>query len=205
MTALLEAIGQHLPRQPARLPVGHYVYGIYVSDHLRYIGKGSGSRAWDHFSLILLAMEAALQGCAYPDALMFHRLSVREIAGHSGQDAALFRVHIFDEDMAEAAAFALEERLIRSYPLYIESTGDSSGLWNCGGRGLSIAARTKTAEAAYLDGDYIPFDNGKRKRPTRRYRKDMEYLHGNGFGAHRRVIAPTEPLAGADERVHQGG
>jgi len=168
-----------LPTPPDAPPDGHYVYSITVNGQIRYIGKGSGYRAWDHFPQIVRLFETSLMGKPNLKALFFHKMFVRNLARNKGEPLVVLVQIVFD-NLTKEEAFDREARLIESLPIYgVDDAPNSAGLWNVGGRGMSVHARIKTAEDNHKDGIRNKSPSSKRARPTKTFRQDAKFLFGD--------------------------
>lgn len=154
----------NFPHTPASKPVGKYVYVIHVDGIARYVGAGSGSRAWSHFNL-------AKQGSQTP----FHRYLSRL----SGSESVA--VKIVKDRMSENDAHVLERALIDRFGR--KAFGNGS-LFNLGDGSRYNGQRMHTARAFYLRGEPSPFSGkGKRRRPVKSVRIAQEIAFRAKFGA----------------------
>lgn len=167
------------PVQPEDPPFGHYVYSITIDGKVRYVGKGSGFRAWSHFPAVMTLLRKTLAGEDTQDALFFHKMLVRYLARCKGKLSV--RVNILFQGLTEAQSYRKEEALIRSLPIYqVNISHESEGLWNIGGRGLEVNSRVSLAAEAHKAGE-SPKRYVGRNRPGKKDRQDSKFMFGE-FG-----------------------
>ena len=156
------------PACPARTPQGVYVYRIDVDSTPRYVGAGSGDRAWEHFKL-------ARKGSTVP----FH-VYLREGVSADSE----ITVHIIKDGLSREIAHLIETSLIDSYGRFILAQGP---LLNLGDGGKYNGQRMHTARAYHLKGLSSPFKPhaGGRRRPSPRVRRMRNLIHGAKFGVDR--------------------
>lgn len=176
MSDALTRLRSAIPKRPEVPPLEHYTYGITVNKRLRYIGKGSGFRAWNHGTLLVKLLKATIRGETPPKYLYFHKMVIRQLQ----RSKFSMKVVIFEDGLSEDEAYRAEERLIASHELSIE-TGNQYGLWNNGGRGSNIGYRIGSAEDAYASGG-ARRKSGKRGRPVKAKRKELQEYFGYGCG-----------------------
>jgi len=187
---VLAILKRKSPKRPMLPPQGCYVYGIRVNKVLRYIGKGTGFRAWSHFNLISTMLKAVIDGDDVPEHLHFHRMLIRDVSRKSDKRSKI-TVQIFVEDMSEQSAYDLEAKLIGTQTLAVENASHQHGLWNNGGRQTEVGRRVGEAEDAHLLGFHKNKLPGKRQRVSKQKRSDSKLYHGRGFGSEAHV-KPTE-------------
>ncbi len=196
MNDLLAQMRSCLPRMPSEFPQGFYVYELRVNGIRRYIGKGSGDRAWSHVSMVMSVFEAALQGRVVPEALYLHTMIVRQAGRKKGLRVT---VGIIQDGLTSAQAYVAEEALIRAENLSVTApSNEDCGLWNVGGHGLNVHHRVGKAEHVYKTGTQPKDAEVKRVRPGKAKRQDMKMFYGSGYGADdgRRVDEPASPHGG---------
>lgn len=127
-----------------------YVYAISVDGVLRYVGKGTGNRAWVHLT-------GARRGNA--------RVGTAVKRGQS------VKVEIVREGLTDAEAFALEEQIISEVGREDNGTGS---LWNLSAGGLGgtgEGAKKRWADPAYRKRAVAAFSKAQRGS-----RKNKEHL-----------------------------
>ena len=178
-THLLDGLSKRFSKKPEDLPQDHYVYAIYVDRKLRYIGKGTGNRAWAHYAMISKMLISFICGEDEPsNVLYFHRRTLKRLLQ---SDDACVVVKILRDGLTEQAAFDLEVKTISQLPLAVERS-DGEGLWNVGGHGLSVGSRIGRAEEKHKLGISGERKSKGRKRPTRRERQEKKSFFGSEFG-----------------------
>lgn len=154
------------PKKPRVLPNGKYVYRIDVDSVPRYVGAGSGLRAWDHFDL-------AERGSEVP----FHKfLATRAVSSE-------VRVVVLRQNLSEAEAHVLERKLIESYGRVLLQTGP---LLNVADGSRYNGQRMHTARAEFVSGMPDSFDVkrvSKRRRPTKFTREYQKIAYRSAFGS----------------------
>ena len=154
------------PPRPATLPANVYVYQIDVDGVPRYVGAGSGTRAWDHFDL-------ARAGSSVPFHVYLRQLTL---------PGAVATVHIVSQGLDRNAADILEAALIERHGRLMLGTGT---LVNLGDGGRYNGQRMHTARAHHVAGLPNPFVPPKRgrKRPPPGSRKIADVIHRGKFGS----------------------
>jgi hypothetical protein len=108
------------------LMAGYYIYNLIDADGVvRYVGKGTGRRAYSHLGVIL----ALAAGAPTTRASKVHRRFAADI-----QIGRQFRVAVVADGLRQADAYAMEARLIAKHRR--ETEGGT--LWNvlAGGEGF---------------------------------------------------------------------
>lgn len=93
------------------IPAGFYVYKIVVDGIVRYIGKGSGSRAWEHLRLCRKIMRERSEGAKVRTTRFYNRLIF------AIQSDVPIRVDIANASMTEADALSVEAEQIAAAPV----------------------------------------------------------------------------------------
>jgi hypothetical protein len=168
MSTFLEEFVGLLPSGRVRVPNGYYVYTLELQHYgIAYVGKGVGTRAWDHVDSITKIVKARLDGKPSKRETPVYNSIIRLMLKYKWR----LKVRVVEEGLTEQAAFVMEQLLIEKYGRAISNDGK---LLNLADGGVSIGDGYFEARKAYKNGT----KTSKHRRPGKRERSHANDAFG---------------------------
>lgn len=148
-------------------PADCYVYGIFVDGVLRYIGKGRGSRVFQHLKVVKASVDRVVRGKKPVARFSKHRHFYSRLAA-ALQDGAAIEERLITIGLSDEEAYAEEMQAI--------SAQSPGVLWNVldGGIGTTSAAQKamwteerKRRRSALMKGKWADPDFAQRVRAAK--------------------------------------